>query len=235
VLADLRRSAAGRSQKIARSAALLLLSGAAIAAGSCGKGQPASPAALKLERTDLIAVCRALKSAASPVATEVAAAKAAWPLVADGLPADTTAVARPPLRAATAAAAQLTVPALFQEAQAAALTGPAAELAGLFRSFSALATRGWQLIGSSIDEIEHGSPAAARFARANVALYIESVYDAHFTLAQVGKGLLDGYKKLGGADAFGATLTQAEVDRLAATYSEPSDRLHPHVGVRLGS
>jgi hypothetical protein len=30
-------------------------------------------------------------------------------------------------------------------------------------------------------------PAAARFARANVDLYIESVYDAHFTIAQLGK------------------------------------------------
>lgn len=235
MLADLRRSVAGRSQTFARSAALLLLSSAGIAAGGCGSGHPATPAALRLEREDLIAVCHALKSAEGPVAAEVAATKAAWPLVANGLPAATTTVARPLLRAATAAAARLTVPALFQEAQAAALTGPGSEIAGLFRSFSTLATRGWQLIGSSIDEIEHGSPVAAKFARANVALYIDSVYDAHFTLAQVGKKLLDAYKKLGGPAAFGAVLTQAEIEALAQSYSEPSDRLHPHVGVRLGS
>jgi hypothetical protein len=214
---------------------MLLLSIAAIAASGCANKHPATASALRLEREDLIAVCHALKGAEGPVAAEVAATTAAWPLVANGLPADTTTLARPPLQAATAAAAQLTVPALFQEAQASALTGPGSAIAGLFRNFSALATRGWQLIGSSIEEIEHGSPAAARFARANVALYIDSVYDAHFTLAQVGKKVLDAYKKLGGPAAFGAALTQAEVDGFAQTYSEPHDRLQPHVGVRLGS
>jgi hypothetical protein len=68
-----------------------------------------------------------------------------------------------------------------------------------------------------------------------VALYIESVYDAHFTLAQVGRKLLDGYRKLGGARTFGARLAQRRVDALARAYSEASDRLHPHVRVRLGS
>jgi hypothetical protein len=83
--------------------------------------------------------------------------------------------------------------------------------------------------------MQEGSPAGARFARENVALYIESVYDAHFTLAHLGKQLLAGYRKVGGPTAFGATLTQAEIDQLAATYSEATDRLHPHAGVRLGS
>ena len=68
-----------------------------------------------------------------------------------------------------------------------------------------------------------------------MALYIESVYDAHFGLAQIGKKLLAGYRKLGGQAAFGAALTQGEVDALADAYSEATDRLHPHVGVRLGS
>jgi hypothetical protein len=127
------------------------------------------------------------------------------------------------------------VPAIFEEARASALTGPAAQVAGLFRSYSGLARHGWQLIGAAIDEIEHGSTVARRFARANVALYIEGIYDAHFSLAQIGKALLAGYRKLGGASAFAGSLTQAEVDGLAQTYSEASDRLHPHVGVRLGS
>ena len=77
--------------------------------------------------------------------------------------------------------------------------------------------------------------SAARFARANVALYIESVYDAHFSLAQIGKHLLAAYKTLGGGGAFGASLTPAEVDALARAYSEGQDRLYPHVGVRFGS
>ena len=69
------------------------------------------------------------------------------------------------------------------------------------------------------DQIEHGSPAGARFARENVALYIESVYDGHFDLAQIGKQLSDGYRELGGPAAFGRALTQAEVDALARVYS----------------
>jgi hypothetical protein len=233
VAADLRLPVRPRSRTVGRVAVALLLSGAAIAAGGCATRHKPTPAALKLEREDLIAVCHTLKSAAGPTATEVAATKAAWPLIADGLPTVTGARAR--LLAATAAGARLTVPALFQEAQAATLTGPGAEITGLFRSFSVLASRGWELIGYSIQEIEHGPPTARRFARANVALYIESVYDAHFTLAQIRKKLLDAYKKLGGPTAFGAALTQPEVDALAQTYSEASDRLYPHVGVRLGS
>jgi hypothetical protein len=127
------------------------------------------------------------------------------------------------------------VPTLFTEHPTAALTGPAASIAGLFRVYSGLSSRGWQMIGAAIEEIEHGSPAVARFARANVALYIESVYDAHFSLAQIGKRLTRDYAKLGGPGAFGASLTQAEVDVLAHAYSEESNRLHPHPGIKLGS
>ena len=212
-----------------------MLSGAAIAAAGCGSAKTATPTALRLEREDLLAVCHALSGAAPSVAREVATTKAAWPLVVNGLPADTTTISRPAIKAAAERAAALTVPGLFEERQAAALTGPGSGLAGLFRTFSGLATRGWLMIGAAVEEIEHGTPAAVRFARANVALYIESVYDAHFSLAQIGKQLVAGYHKLGGTSAFGASLTQAEVDDLARTYSEATDRLHPHVGVRLGS
>jgi hypothetical protein len=203
--------------------------------GGCGGGVLASSAGLRLQREDLLVVSHALQRVRTPVAAEVAATKAAWPLVANGLPADPSTVSRTPIRTATEAAARLQLPAVFAETRSAALTGPASALAGLFRSYSGLSTRGWQLIGAAIDQIAHGSPAASSFARANVALYIESVYDGHFSLAQIGKGLLSGYAKLGGARVFGATLTQAEVDALAQAYSEASDRLHPHVGVRLGS
>jgi hypothetical protein len=215
-------------------AALLLLGIAAIAAGGCGGGDPESPAALSLEREDLIAVTRALQRAEGSVRKEVAAARTAWPLLANGLPAH-TALASPPVKAAGESAARLTVPTLFGEREAASLTGPASALAGLFRTFSGLATRGWQLIGAAIEQSEHGPPAAARFAHTNVALYIESIYDGHFSLAQIGKQLLAGYQKLGGPSTFGTSLTMQEVEGLARTYSEASDRLHPHVGVRLGS
>jgi hypothetical protein len=91
------------------------------------------------------------------------------------------------------------------------------------------------MVVAAVEAGERGTPKAARFARANVALYIESVYDGHFTLAQVGKQLLAGYSELGGPTAFGSLLSASEVNALAHTYSEASDRLHPHVGVRLGS
>jgi hypothetical protein len=215
---------------------LLLGSGvAAVCAGCGGVGRSASPEELRLQRSDLVALSRALKNIQGPVASEVAAAKRAWPLVANGLPRNAAAIARAPIAAAAQRAASIQLPVLLQEAQTAALTGPAAPLAGLVRSYILLATRGWRLIGAAIDQIGQGSTASARFARQNVSLYIESVYDGHFTLAQIGKQLLAGYRKLGGGAAFGRVLTQAEVDGLASAYSEATDRLHPHVGVRLGS
>ncbi len=212
----------------------MLVGTAAVAAGGCGGGTAQSPASLRLQREDLIALARGLQRAEASVRSEVAATKAAWPLVANGLPGG-IAHARPAIQAAGERAAKLVVPALFSERQAAALTGPASGLAGLFRTFAGLATHGWQLIGAAIEQIDHGSPAAARFARANVALYIESIYDGHFSLAQIGEQLLAGYHRLGGPSAFAASLTQGEVQAVARSYSEASDRLHPHVGVKLGS
>jgi len=202
-----------------------------------GCGVHRSPAELRLEREDLVSVSRALKRAESPVAVEVAATKRAWPLVVNGLPAGTQglAAARAPIAAAAASAAQIKTPPLLGEAQAVSLTGPGSPLAGLFRTYTGLATRGWTLIAAAIDQIEHGSPADARFARENIGLYIESVYDGHFDLAQIDKHLHDGYRELGGQSQFGSSLTQAEVDALGAAYSEATARLHPHVGVRLGS
>jgi len=222
-----------------RGANLLLIGALAAALAGCGSTAghrlPRSPAAMQLEREDLTAVGHALASAEGSVAPEVAATRAAWREIANGLPAHSAAIARPPIAAAAAAAARVRVPALLEEPQAASITGPGAGLASLFRNYSALTTRGWQLLGASIEEIEHGSPLAASFARANSALYIESVYDGHFDLAQVAKALHMAYEMLGGPSAFAGKLSQAQVNALESTYSEATDRLHPHVGVRLGS
>jgi hypothetical protein len=219
---------------IAAAAGLCLL---AVALAACGsKGKSATPAALKLQREDLVAVSRALKEVQAPIAREVTSTKAAWPLIANGLPAEITSVSRSAqAQAAAASAARLRLPAVLGEAQARTLTGPASQISGLVRSYALLGARGWKLLDASFSQIESASPANARFARKNAPLYIESIYDAHFALAQIGKKLLAGYEKLGGAGDFGAALTQAEVTALAAAYSEASDRLHPHVGVRLGS
>jgi hypothetical protein len=220
---------------VLRCAALLLLSCAALATAGCGSQKGASQTGLRLQREDLASVSHALQRAQGSVEGELAAARAAWPLVANGVPANAVATARPLIRAASEQAARIVVPAPLQEAQATRLTGPGAQLAGLFRSFNGLARNGWRMIGAAIDAIERGPPAARRFARANVALYIESVYDAHFSVAQIGKKLVAGYRKLGDGSAFGTALSEGEVQALARSYSEATDRLHPHVGVRLGS
>jgi hypothetical protein len=215
--------------------ALPLLGGFAATLAGCGGAHVATtPLALTLQRQDLATVSRALRDSQGPAAREVAATRTAWPLVANGLPADTRALVRP-VAAAAASAASVKLPPPFEEAPAASLTGPASGLAGLFRTYAGLTTRSWRQIGAAIAEIEHGPPAAARFARENSPLYIESVYDAHFALAQIGKQLTRAYAMLGGPTAFGKALTQAEVNALAASYSEGADRLHPHSGVRLGS
>lgn len=218
-----------------RSAALLLLSGAAIAAAGCGTDSGSRATRPTLEREDLVAVSQALKGARGSVGEEVAATKSAWPLVANGLPSGTSATARAVIGAAAVSAAKIMLPSLLEEGRARSLTGPAAQVAGLFRGYATLSGRAWKLIRAAGLEVEHGTPASARFARENVGLYIESVYDGHFDLAQIGKRLSDGYRELGGQRAFGRALTQAEVDALARVYSAAADRLHPHVGVRFGS
>jgi len=190
---------------------------------------------VKLQRQDLAAVGRALADSRNSVGQAVAASKRAWPLVVNGLPADTGATTRLSIAAAGASAAKVKVPSLLDEAHAVSLIGPAAQLAGLFRAYVGLTDRGWKMIAASIDQIEHGPPASARFARDNVALYIESVYDGNFTLAQIGKQLRNGYGRLGGPAAFAGNLSEQQVNALADAYSESAARLHPHVEVRLGS
>lgn len=218
-----------------RNAALLIASGAAVVFGAgCGGASKATEAGLRLQREDLIAAAKALEQASPEVARETAATKTAWRVVANGLspapsPAEEAAIA-----AAARTAATLRLPSIFGEVRSAGLTGPAASISGTFRSFQGLSRRGWQMIDYALAR-QRSAGAVARFEQANVALYIESVYDGHFGLAQIGKKLLAGWEKLGGAGAFGASLPRHEVERLAGLYSERNYRLHPHDGVKLGS
>jgi hypothetical protein len=225
--------------KALRVAALLLtlsgVVGAATVLAGCGSTSSAkSPAAERLQRADLTAVSRGLRQSESSVQRELAAARIAWPLVANGLPASIPPQTRARVATAAAAARAIVLPALMSETQARELTGPAAGIAGLFRSFSKLTDRGWTLTSAAIDQITDGSPTSATFARENVALYIDAIYDGHFDASLIGKSLSAGYLRLGGAPAFGATLTQAEVNALASAYSPAAERLHPHPGVKLG-
>ena len=192
------------------------------------------PAELALKREDLIATVRALEEVRASVAQEVAATKAVWPSIAKGLPTAPSSL-RALIEAAAASATALRVPAPFGEEAARSLTGPTTTIAGTYRAFAELSRSGWQLIAADARAIEGGSPAAARFARANVDLYVESVYDAHFALSQVGKQVHKAFHDLGGPRAFGLALSEAQVDALASLYSEANDRLEPHVATKLGS
>jgi hypothetical protein len=210
---------------------------ATLAIGGCGgSGRSASSAhELALARADLIAVCGALAQARGQVGAETAASKRAWRLVAHGLPGALAPAQREQVLGAATAAAAVAAPPPLGEADAMRLTGAAAEIAGLFDSYMLLSARGWRMIVAAIGEIAQGPPAAARFARENAALYIDSVYDGHFTLAQVSRKLLAGYRKLGGEAAFGQALAPQLVGALAGAYSEAVERLHPHATVRFGS
>jgi hypothetical protein len=231
----LRRSG-GRASTAARPLASLLSAGAAaLVLTGCAGSHKATPASLALQRADFVDVSRQLIDVEPVVDSEVSATKRAWPHIDGGLPPRSGPIARTLIRAAGQRAAAVRTPGMFEEDKSASLTGPGAGIASDFRGFSSLAARGWLMIDAAVEQIAHARPLAARFARANVALYVESVYDSHFALAQIGKKVLDSYKKLGGPEAFGAALTQAEVQALANAYSEPSDRLYPHESVKLGS
>ncbi len=212
---------------------LALASIVALVIAGCGgaTSKQSTPAALKLQREDLVAASKALGESEASIAVEVAASRKLWPRIAGATTASLSALPRSPRAAEDLA--RLTVPALFGEAQARSLTGPASQIAGLFRPSALLSTRGWRMLIASAAQIQSGSAEASRFAQENAPLYVESIYDGHFALAQIGKKLLAGYEKLGGPSSFGASLTQAQVDALARAYSEPSIRLYPHVRVRV--
>ena len=218
-----------------RRAAALLALGLALAAGSgCGSASESTSADARAERHDLVVAVHALSRAQAQTDTEVAATKAAWPLVAHGLPTQPSASDRAKIAAAHHSANGLHLPSLFGQGRSPGLTGPASAVAGAYDGYVGLSWTGWKMIEAALKASAAGG-ARASFARANSPLYIESVYDGHFSVSQIGKKLTEGYAKHGGPAAFGETLTQAEVDRLAAVYSEEAARLHPHPGVKLGS
>lgn len=222
------------SARRAGAAGLLVLL-AALILGGCGGGGPTSPAELALEREDLVYVVRALQNAEGQAGAAVVANQGAWPIIYRGLPRGRTGVMRPQIRAAIEASEHLLLPPLLEERQAAALTGPSSAIAGLYRAFSGLSGRAWPMLEAYIEQIEHGSAYSAAFARQNEALYIDSIYDGQFGLAQVGKKVGAAYRQLGGEKAFGASLTPADVLEVERAYSEAAVQLKPHVGVTFGT
>ncbi len=196
--------------------------------GGCGAGSSDGPSVreLALERSQFVQVSAGLASAQGPVQAEVAASRGAWPSIATGVPP----LPSPALRGATARAstkaASIPTPPFLVEPRS--LTGPAAGVAGLYESYERLVPRSWRLVSATLDTIATGPPSAARYMQTNSSLYIDAIYDGHFNLSLVGKSLLSGYEKLGGASAFGARLPTRRLTALAAAYSIPSVRLEPH-------
>lgn len=219
---------------LGRAAPALLCCAAVLLACGCGSKKHATLAGLQLQREDLAAAAKALSQAAPEALAEASATRAAWPLIADGLPASVDGGGAARIEAATLAAHRVKLPPAFTELGSTKLTGPAVGISSAFGSFLGLCGRSWAMIGYSLSAQLRGGEAA-RFAHANAPLYIESIYDSNFGLAQIGKKLTKGYEQLGGETEFGEALTPAEVQRLASVYSEPDFRLHPHDGVRLGS
>lgn len=201
---------------------------------SCGfSDKRPNRAELALERAQFVLLSEGLQAAQGAVQQEVTASRAVWPTVARGLPSFPSRDIRQRTARASAQAARLPEPSFMTSASR--LTGPAAGLAGLYETFARLTERGWRMIEATLHSLAAGSPPAARFARENSPLYIDAIYDGHFDLSLAGKSIAEGYKRLGGPSAFGARLSQAEIDALARAYSIPAVRLTPHPAASIES
>lgn len=221
-----------------------MLIGAAVLIVGCGSSSSShaqSSRELTLERTQFEQVSRQLSGLEAAVKREVAASRVAWPSIADGLPQALGSGLRIAVSAANTRAKALPEPSFLANARK--LTGPASGVAGIYENYEQLAQRGWNLTEAAVQTISSagstgtnttatgaGAAAQASFERANSPLYIDAIYDAHFDLSLLGKSLVSGYEKLGGPEAFGAALTQAQVNALAGVYSIPAVRLEPHPG-----
>ncbi len=229
--------------RLARLAAAALTAGAAAAgAVGCGGHQP-RPAALRLERADLVRIAHTLRQLEASTNSEVATARTAWPALAHGLPRNPTPATRLAVATAAHRAGAISLPG-YVTSEADGLTGPAVAVGGLLKTYAVLTQRGWRFVAAALaaepatvaqgsrSSRAAGGPAttvaAARFLRANAGLYIYCVYDGHYDLSLLGKALQDAYDKLGGPSAFGLTLTQRQVEGLARAYSIPATRLAPH-------
>lgn len=218
--------------------AAALLAALALALGGCGGSSsgpgpgaaarrllgsaPArSPAALRVERIDFVRVTEGLEGIVGPVTAEVGAARGAWPAIADGLPAKAPARLVGAIAAAEARARAIPTPLFISEAGQ--MTGPAAGLAGLLQAFEGLLVPCWEHVRAAA--AAGGSGGA--FLRANAALYIGCVYDAHYDLSSIGEELPAAYGKLGGEGAFGRSLPRARVEALAGALGVGGARLEP--------
>lgn len=190
-------------------------------------GETHTRAELALQRSHLSLVSRELLRLEAPVQREVAAARAAWPALAQGMPAHVSARLASETAVATASAEAMPAPAFLTARHE--LLGPAARIAALFHDFELLVQRGWSHTNQTAGSLRHGPATVAAFERSNAGLYIDGIYDGNFDVSLIGERVLHSYERLGGAHAFGKSLTPTEVSSLAAAYSPQTDRLVPHL------
>jgi hypothetical protein len=202
-----------------------VLAASAVAAGAAGcGGHHPRPAALRLQRTDLVLLAHALQRLEGPAGGEVAAARAVWPTLSGGVPPGASPAMRGGVLAAERRARALELPGLVSTEGG--LTGPAAKIGGMFKAYVILTQRGWEHLAVTVAAAPGST--MAQLLRANSGLYIYCVYDGHYDLSLIGKALQGAYRTLGGAPVFGAALSLEQVEALARAYSIPSSRLAPH-------
>jgi hypothetical protein len=118
------------------------LAGCGSSSGAAKALEPgASPAQRKLERTDLAIVSHGLLGAERTVEREVSASRAAWPAVAQGLPALVSPAEQRAIATASVQAQRIATPRFIS--YAGELTGASAAIAGLLLSYEGLTQRGW--------------------------------------------------------------------------------------------
>lgn len=214
-------------------AAALLAAAAIIAAIVVWQSLPESHTSteLALQRSQLALVSHQLLPLERAVGSEVLGARAAWPSIARGLPAHPGSRLAAQVASANAAAHALQAPAFVEIRHE--LIGPAERIALLFGNFELLTQRGWAHVDQAVTVLQHGPAAIASFERSNAGLYINGIYDAHFEASLIGEHILSSYERLGGPQAFGSSLTPAQVHSLLTAFSPQTVRLTPHLWKQL--
>ena len=186
--------------------------GAAMLIAGCGSSSPShaqSSRELALERAQFEQVTSQLGTIEPAMKREVAASRVAWPSIAGGLPQSLESGLHIAVSTANANARALPEPPFLPSASK--LTGPASGIAGIYENYEQLAQRGWNLTEAAVQMIASAGSAttnatatsanaAARQASSEPtrALYRRHLrWPLHFSL--LGKSLMSGYEKLGGA------------------------------------
>lgn len=215
-----------------RAAALLSIAFAiAFVLVGCGS-KLHNPIEIKLERMDLVSVSKQLLHNDRAVEDELTSAHATWPYLYNGLPSRITRSVEARISDSTRKMAAL--PELPFLRRVHDLTGPASDIGGAYEKFWSLGKAGWEMIQATVLSLRHGPASTARFREENLPVYIQSVYDAHYSLSLIGKDVKSGYEKLGGSEGFGAALTPIEVETIMRLYSPEVARLEPHTTEALG-